>query len=235
MILKTIDKYRKLKRSLIVLLIVVTTFWGYVEIVNINSPDMTARQKLLKAIYPVLTGYKKIFGKDLKMLSNGKNVQPVESFYNLSVKLNDGKELKFRELKGKKVLLVNTASDCGFTAQYDDLEKLYEEEKNKLTIIAFPANDFKEQEKGSDEEIARFCKLNFGVTFPLAIKASVIKQGNQQPVFQWLTDKAKNGWNNKQPSWNFSKYLVDEQGVLTNYFDPAISPLSDEVKKAIDQ
>jgi len=235
MILKTIDKYRKLKRSLIVLLIVVTTFWGYVEIVNINSPHMTARQKLLKAIYPVLTGYKKIFGKDLKMLSNDKNVQPVESFYNLSVKLNDGKELKFQELKGKKVLLVNTASDCGFTAQYDDLEKLYEEEKNKLTIIAFPANDFKEQEKGSDEEIARFCKLNFGVTFPLAIKASVIKQGNQQPVFQWLTDKAKNGWNNKQPSWNFSKYLVDEQGVLTNYFDPAISPLSDEVKKAIDQ
>jgi glutathione peroxidase len=233
--LKAKNKYRKLIRPLIVILLVAITFWGYVEIANINSGNMTVRQKFLKAVYPVLTGYKKLFGKDSKVLSNNKNVQPAESFYNLSVELNDGRELKFEELKGKKVLLVNTASNCGFTAQYGDLEKLYKDEKDKLTIVGFPANDFREQEKGSDEEIARFCKLNFGITFPLATKGSVIKGASQQQVFQWLTDKAKNGWNNKQPSWNFSKYLVNEQGVLTNYFDPAVSPLSNEVKKAIDQ
>ena len=229
------SKYRNLIRSLIVILLVAITFWGYVEIANINSGNMTVRQKFLKAVYPVFTGYKKLFGKDSKILSNNKNVQPAESFYNLSVELNDGRELKFEELKGKKVLLVNTASNCGFTAQYGDLEKLYKDEKGKLTIVGFPANDFKEQEKGSDEEIARFCKSNFGITFPLATKSSVIKGASQQQVFQWLTDKAKNGWNDKQPLWNFSKYLVNEQGVLTNYFDPAVSPLSNEVKKAIDQ
>ncbi|MFI5188640.1 MAG: glutathione peroxidase [Chitinophagales bacterium] len=233
--MKTKKKYRKLLRFLIVVTIAVITFWGYVEIVNLNSGHMTVRQKFLKAVYPVFTGFNKLFGKDSKILSNIKNVQPIESFYGLSVKLNNGKELSFDELKGKKVLLVNTASNCGFTAQYDDLEKLYEQDKDKLTIIGFPANDFREQEKGSDADIAQFCKSNFGITFPLATKASVIKGTDQQLVFQWLTDKTKNGWNNKQPSWNFSKYLINEQGVLTNYFDPAISPLSNEVQKAIDQ
>lgn len=196
---------------------------------------MTVRQKFLKAIYPLFTGYKKLFNTDSRILSNDKNIRPVESFYDLSVKLNDGRQLQFGELKGKKVLLVNTASDCGFTAQYDALEKLYEQDTHKLTIIGFPANDFKKQEKGTDEEIARFCKQNFNVTFLLATKNSVIRGPRQQEVFQWLTDETKNGWNNKQPSWNFSKYLVNEQGVLVNYFDPAISPLSEEVKRAIDK
>jgi glutathione peroxidase len=196
---------------------------------------MTVRQKLLKAIYPLFTGYKKLFNKDSRVLSNDKNIRPVESFYDLSVTLNSGRQLQFGELKGKKVLLVNTASDCGFTAQYDALEKLYEQDNDKLTIIGFPANDFKKQEKGTDEEIARFCKQNFNVTFLLATKNSVIKGPRQQEVFQWLTDESKNGWNSKQPSWNFSKYLVNEQGVLVNYFDPAISPLGEEVKTAIDK
>ena len=96
-------------------------------------------------------------------------------------------------------------------------------------VIGFPANDFKEQEKGNDEDIAQFCKMNFGVTFPLVRKSTVIKGRDQQEVFQWLTDKTKNGWNSKQPSWNFSKYLVNEMGTLTNYFDPAIPPLSEAI------
>lgn len=196
---------------------------------------MTVRQKVLKAIYPAFTGLNKLFGTKDKAIFNDKNIRPIESFYDLSIKLNNGEELKFDQLQGKNVLLVNTASDCGFTAQYNELEKLYQEHKDKLTIIAFPANDFKHQEKGSDEEIAQFCKQNYGISFPLAIKNSVIKGKDQQPVFQWLTDNAKNGWNDKQPSWNFSKYLVNNQGILTNYFDPAISPLSDEVEKAIEQ
>jgi glutathione peroxidase len=102
-------------------------------------------------------------------------------------------------------------------------------------VLGFPANDFKEQEKGSDEEIARFCKVNFGVSFPLMKKSSVIRSSQQNPVFQWLTDSSKNGWSNKQPSWNFSKYLVNEEGVLTNYFGPTISPMSRDVLNAIKQ
>jgi len=194
---------------------------------------MTGRQKILKAVYPLFTGYKKLFGKSTKVLSNKNNTQPVHSFYDLSVELNDGNLLRFDSLKGKKVLLVNTASDCGYTAQYNELEELYEKYKNQIVVIGFPANDFKQQEKGTDEEIAEFCRKNFGVTFPLAKKGTVIKSNDQEKVFQWLTNKNQNGWNDKQPSWNFSKFLINEQGILTNYFDPAISPLSTDVVEAI--
>jgi glutathione peroxidase len=196
---------------------------------------MTIRQTVLKAIYPLWMFLSRLFGKRSKVLVNKKHILPPHSFYNLSTPLNNGALLSFSSLKGKKLLLVNTASDCGYTNQYDDLQKLYEEYNDKLTVIAFPANDFGKQEKGSDEEINNFCKINFGVTFPIALKAPVIKGDSQQMVFQWLTDKTKNGWNNKPPSWNFSKYLVSEEGVLTNYFDPAVSPLSEEVKKAIEK
>ncbi|WP_315818648.1 glutathione peroxidase [Paraflavitalea speifideaquila] len=128
---------------------------------------------------------------------------------------------------------MNTASDCGYTNQYEDLQKLYETYKDKLVIIGFPANDFHEQEKGNDEEIAQFCKVNFGVSFPLAKKSVVIKSPEQNPVFGWLTHKALNGWNEQEPSWNFSKYLVNERGVLTHYFDPSVSPTSNVVITAI--
>ena len=195
---------------------------------------MTPRQTVLKAIYPLWMSLNKVFGKKLKVLVNKKHIQPLQSFYSLSAQMNNGTLLSFSSLKGKKLLLVNTASDCGYTNQYTDLQKLYEDYQDRLTVIAFPANDFKEQEKGSDEEIRNFCKINFGVTFPIALKGPV-KGNSQQRVFQWLTDKTKNGWNNQLPSWNFSKYLVNEEGVLMNYFDPAISPLSEEVKKAIEQ
>ena len=131
------------------------------------------------------------------------------------------------------MLLVNTASDCGYTPQYTDLQKLYEEQKDKLVIIGFPANDFKEQEKGTDEEIAQFCKLNYGVTFPLMKKSVVIKSGEQNPIYKWLTDVKQNGWNEEQHSWNFSKYLISEDGVLLNYFGPSISPTSSSVTDAV--
>jgi glutathione peroxidase len=131
--------------------------------------------------------------------------------------------------------LVNTASNCGYTNQYEELQQLYEQYNNRLVILGFPSNDFKEQEKGNDDEIARFCKINYGVTFPLMKKSVVIKGAGQNPVFQWLSDAAQNGWNTKTPSWNFSKYLVNESGMLTHYFDPAISPLSKEVLAAINK
>ena len=196
---------------------------------------MTVRQTVLKAIYPVWMFISRAFGKRSKVLINKKNVQPLQSFYNLSTQLNNGTILSFSSFKGKKLLLVNTASDCGYTNQYSDLQTLYEEYRDVLTVIAFPANDFREQEKGTDEEIGNFCKINFGVTFPIASKGIVVRGNEQQTVFQWLTDKTKNGWNNQPPTWNFSKYLLNEDGVLVSYFDPAISPLSEEVKKAIEK
>lgn len=209
-------------------------FFLYVEIVNRNSKNMTYRQKILKAIYPAWMWYNKVTGSRSKVAGNEKHTASDQSFYDLSVQLNTGNTLRFDSLKGKKILIVNTASNCGYTNQYEDLEKLSEKYKDKLLVIGFPANDFKQQEKGTDEEIATFCKLNYGINFPLVKKSTVIKNEKQNEVFKWLTDKAKNGWNDRPPSWNFSKYLIDEKGVLVNYFDPGVSPLSDEVITAIN-
>jgi glutathione peroxidase len=177
--------------------------------------------------------YKNIRGKNQK-LELRQTVIPSVPFHSLSVTLNNGNELRFENLKDRKVLIVNTASNCGYTNQYEELQKLYENRKDKLIILAFPSNDFKEQEKGNDREIAEFCQINYGVTFPLAKKSVVVKSADQNKVFQWLTHKELNGWNEHQPPWNFSKYLINEIGVLTHYFDPAVSPLSPEVLKAID-
>ncbi|MGG9961888.1 glutathione peroxidase [Ferruginibacter sp. SUN106] len=193
---------------------------------------MTYRQKVLKAVYPALMWFTKLTGKNATELSGIKE-PPVPFYMQQAISIN-GDTIDFSSFKGKKVLLVNTASDCGYTNQYDDLQKLSETYKDKLVVLGFPANDFKEQEKGTDKEIAEFCKVNFGVTFPLMQKSIVIKSPQQNPVFQWLTEAAKNGWNDKAPTWNFSKYLVNEKGILTNYFDPSVSPLSDAVTKAIE-
>jgi glutathione peroxidase len=195
--------------------------------------EMTLRQTFLKTIYPVWVWLAKITGKRSDILKNVKNEPPPQSIYDLSVQLNDGKTLPLQTLKGKKILLVNTASDCGYTGQYSALQNLYKEYNGKLLVIGFPANDFAEQEKGDNKEIAQFCQVNFGVTFPLAAKSIVVSSQEQNPIYQWLTDKSRNGWNSKAPSWNFSKYLINEQGVLTHYFDPAVSPDSKEVIEAI--
>ncbi|WP_051259625.1 glutathione peroxidase [Epilithonimonas tenax] len=156
------------------------------------------------------------------------------SFYKLSATLNNGEQLDFLSLRGKKVLIVNTASKCGFTNQYADLEKLSERYKDKLVIIAFPANDFANQENGSDEEISEFCKVNYGVTFPIAKKAGVIKNEDQQLVFKWLTDKNMNGWNDQAPEWNFNKYLISENGDLLRYFESSVAPLDEQLVTLIE-
>ena len=225
--------FRFLTKLFIALLLFLIAFSGYVAIVTRNTQDMTIRQRVLKAIYPAFTWWGRISGKNSKVFTNESPTVPPQSLYDLSVALNSGDSVPLSTYKGKKLLLVNTASDCGYTDQYDDLQKLYQENKDKLVIIGFPANDFKEQEKGTDEEIAQFCKLNYGVTFPLAKKSTVIPGPDQNPVFQWLTDKNKNGWTSKKPSWNFSKYLINEEGVLINYFDPTISPTGKEVMEAV--
>lgn len=223
----------KLKWIVVVILLLVAGLGIYVQTINRNSNMMTYRQKLLKAFYPALVWFGKKNG-EIKTNTTNDN-QPKMSFYSLSDTLIDGTTFEFSQLKGKKVLLVNTASNCGYTEQYSDLQKLFSQSKDELVVIGFPANDFKEQEKGSNADINEFCKKNFGVNFPLMKKSSVIKSQEQNSVYKWLTDSSLNGWNNKPPSWNFSKYLINENGKLTHYFDPGISPLSDEVIAAIGE
>jgi glutathione peroxidase len=224
-------KYSKLKKFFIVLGILSIAFFAYVEIANINSKHMTYRQKILKAVYPAFMWWNKVTGKNRKTMTN--NIQPPVSFYTLTGTAINGTPIDLSQYKGKKILLVNTASDCGYTNQYADLEKLYQQYKDSLVIIGFPANDFKEQEKGDNETIAEFCKVNYGVTFPLMQKSSVIKSAAQNPIFQWLTDPKQNGWNAQEPTWNFCKYLVDENGKLINFFASSVEPLSDEVISAL--
>lgn len=156
-------------------------------------------------------------------------------FHALEVIQNNGNSFKFETLKNKKVMLVNTASDCGYTAQYDDLQKLSEIYKDQLVILGFPSNDFGEQEKADDSVIEQFCKINFGVSFPLMSKSRVKKKEDQNEVFQWLSDKNKNGWNDMAPTWNFCKYLVDENGNLTHFFEAAIEPTDERVLLAIEK
>src|SRR5215218_7906391 len=144
---------------------------------------MTLRQRILKLLYPLFIWARQKSTKE-KLRQNEKMITPPISFYSLSVVLNNGQELRFETLRGKKVLLVNTASDCGYTHQYAELQKLYQLAKEEVEIIAFPANDFKEQEKGSNEEIASFCAVNYGIRFPLVRRAVVVKGPAQHPVYQ---------------------------------------------------
>ena len=150
------------------------------------------------------------------------------SIYQFQVESIDGDTLNWDDYKGKKILVVNTASKCGYTPQYKDLEALYEKYKDKLTVIGFPANNFGGQEPGSNAEIANFCSVNFGVTFPMAAKVSV-KGDDMAPVYQWLTQKQKNGVLDADISWNFNKFLLDENGKLIAWFPSKVKPLDEEI------
>jgi glutathione peroxidase len=154
------------------------------------------------------------------------------SIFDISYSTIDGKVTTLQEFKGKKILIVNVASKCGFTPQYAELEKLYETYKDKLVIVGFPANDFLKQEPGTNAEIAQFCSLTYGVTFPMAAKISVI--GNDKhPMYKWLTDKKLNGWNDQEPQWNFCKYLIDENGELVKVFPSKTKPFDEEIINSI--
>jgi len=194
---------------------------------------MSVRQSILKTFYPALLLWNKVTGSKSLVLKNDDNAKPKHSIYDFTIELNNGRTTPLAEWKGKKILLVNTASDCGYTHQYEQLQELYSKEANDLVILGFPANDFKEQEKGSDADIAAFCKINYGVSFPLAKKSTVINGPQQNKIFHWLSHRNENGWCDQEPTWNFSKYLVNEEGVLTHYFDPSVTPLSNEVLEAL--
>ncbi len=196
---------------------------------------MTFKQIVLKFIYPFLIFIDKLIpGKDA-CLTNIGNKPPLTSIYYVQMIASNNDTLSLEKYKGKKIMLVNTASNCGYTAQYDELEKLYKKYQDKLVIIAFPSNDFKEQEPANDSSITKFCKINYGVTFPIMKKGHVLKVNNQSEMYQWLTDETKNGWCKKEPSWNFCKYLINEQGVLTHYFRQGVSPLDKRIISAIEK
>lgn len=151
-----------------------------------------------------------------------------KSIYDFKVPALDGGTIDFANFKGKKILIVNTASECGYTPQYEGLQKLYEKCKDKLVVVGFPENNFGAQEPGTNEQIKAFCKKNFGVTFPMAAKVSV-KGDDMAPIFQWLTNKVENGVMDVDIKWNFGKFLLDEKGTLMNYFSSKVTPMSDEI------
>lgn len=192
------------------------------------------RQKALRLFYPLLMKTSSRLGQHATMLQNEKGQLFQTPIYNIPITLNNGTQLDLRGWQGFKILVVNTASGCGYTAQYGELQQLQEQYAQTLRVLGVPSNDFKGQEPGTDSSIADFCKINYGVTFPLAQKSSVLPGAAQHPLYQWLTQPEKNGWNQQAPRWNFSKYLINEQGVLTQYFDPAISPLGTAVRVAIE-
>jgi glutathione peroxidase len=198
-----------------------------------KKSGMSYRQSVLKTLYPAIMWTSKSTGKK-QIQINKNNAAPIVSFYTLRAKDISGNEFNFSTLKGKKVLIVNTASDCGFTAQYEALEKLSHQFGDKLVIIGFPSNDFKEQETKDNADIVNFCKKNYGVNFPLMEKSIVIKKNHQNEVHKWLSDMTINGWCHQEPAWNFCKYLVNEEGVLTHYFPMTVDPLSSDMITAIE-
>ena len=151
-----------------------------------------------------------------------------ESFYSFKVKTLEGKDFDFASLKGRKVMIVNTASKCGYTPQYEDLEALHRQFGSKLVIIGFPANNFLNQEPGSASEIRQFCTDKYDVTFPLMAKISV-KGDDIHPLYQWLTSRAKNGVMDSEVKWNFQKYLIDENGKLVDVLYSKEKPGSEKV------
>jgi glutathione peroxidase len=153
------------------------------------------------------------------------------NFHSFKMKGIDGKEIDFSQFKGKKVIVLNTASKCGYTPQYADWEKFHKANKD-IVILGFPANEFGGQEPGTNDEIASFCSLNYGVSFQMMEKV-VVKGSGKCDLYQWLSDKSKNGWNEKEPSWNFCKYVINEKGELQNFFASGIKPTSPEFLAAI--
>ena len=151
------------------------------------------------------------------------------SIYDFTVEDIEGNKFELSELKGKKVLIVNTASKCGNTPQYEQLQKIYETYGgNGFTIIGFPANNFNAQEPGSNEDILQFCQKNYGVSFPMMSKISV-KGDDIHPLYQWLTSKSKNGVLDSEVQWNFQKYLINEEGQLVDVVEPKVKPDDDKI------
>ncbi|MCD6012136.1 MAG: glutathione peroxidase [Flavipsychrobacter sp.] len=156
------------------------------------------------------------------------------SIYDFKVEGLRGETIDFAKFKGKKIMIVNTASECGYTPQYADLQATYEKYKDKLVIVGFPANDFGKQEPGSNQEIEAFCKKNYGVTFPMAAKITV-KGDEKAPIYVWLTEQKYNKLKDSEVKWNFQKYLINEKGELVAVFPHKMKPTDAEIVAAIER
>lgn len=155
------------------------------------------------------------------------------SFYDFKLKSLDGKEtIDFSKYKGKKVVVLNTASKCGYTPQYADWQEFHKQHGDKVVVLGVPANNFGGQEPGTSSEIATFCQKNYGVTFQMLEKISVVGD-DQHPLYQWLSKKDLNGWNDEAPKWNFCKYVINENGEVTNFFASKVKPTAPEFLKAV--
>ncbi|HLV93099.1 MAG TPA: glutathione peroxidase [Aequorivita sp.] len=163
----------------------------------------------------------------ISIIMNSQEQMP-STIHGFSITTLEGETLNLSNFKGKKILIVNTASKCGFTPQYKELEKLYKTYKDRLVIIGFPANNFLRQEPGTNDEIAEFCERNYGVSFPMSEKISV-KGKDMAPIYQWLTKKENNGVKNSKVTWNFNKYLIDEEGRLMEKFGSRVKPLDSKI------
>lgn len=170
------------------------------------------------------TGYDNSYSNTTEMVKTNE----MTSIHTFKVEALDGTTINFADFKGKKILIVNTASECGYTPQYKDLEALYQKFKDKLVIVGFPANNFGGQEPGTNTEIKAFCQQNYGVTFPMAAKISV-KGNDAAPIYQWLCTKSQNGLIDAEIKWNFNKFLLDENGNMIAYFPSNVTPLSEQI------
>lgn len=170
-----------------------------------------------------------------RYLTGGKRpaeARSAASIYGYTFRSIEGTAVPLSAFRGKYILIVNVASQCGYTPQYAELEELAKSYADKLVVIGFPANNFLGQEPGTNEEIKSFCTTRYGVTFPLSEKVSVVGT-EQSDIFRWLSDKDLNGWNDKGPKWNFYKYLITPDGELAGVFPSATTPLSDEITGAL--
>ena len=195
--------------------------------------SINKRKKIIMFTFAstVITGvFSMAFSKNV--IENEGVVNGSKSFYDLSINDINGEEINFERFKGKKVMIVNVASRCGYTSQYKELQSLYEKNEDKLEIIAVPCNDYGSQESGSNSEIKLFCETNYGVTFTMGSKQK-IKSSPISNLYQWLSDPKQNGWNSSLPSWNFCKYVINEEGQLTHFLRSGVSPTGKEMSEII--
>ena len=156
------------------------------------------------------------------------------SIYDYEAVSIDGNTVKLSDYKGKKIIIVNVASKCGYTYQYEGLQSLYSKYKDKVVVLGFPANDFLWQEPGKNSKIKSFCQTKYGVEFPMFQKIALKQNKKQHPIFTWLSNKKLNGWNDNAPSWNFCKYLINEEGNLINYLSSSVKPFDQEIISFIE-
>lgn len=202
---------------------------------------MTMKKKIIFVTVSILTLTSLMSFRLIKMLFSDKkmvavkpaNIMAKGSFYDFKLKSLDGKEtIDFSKYKGKKVVVVNTASECGYTPQYADWQAFHKEHGDKIVVLGVPANNFGGQEPGTNKDIATFCQKNYGVTFQMLEKVSVVGS-DQHPLYKWLSKKDLNGWNDKEPTWNFCKYVINEKGEVSHFFASGVKPNSPEFKKAV--